>query len=115
MNLAALSLLDEGEHGAGNQASSWENHDAGGREAGLKGSQEGTALGKVPSVPVATACPRALLWLHLGLVATPLSGSRGAHLGYSYTTWPMSLGKGFQDQEGRPSMCVFMYYDPDCF
>ena len=73
MNLAALSLLDEGEHGAGNQASSWENHDAGGREAGLNGSQEGTALGKVPSVPVATACPRALLWLHLGLVATPLS------------------------------------------
>ena len=34
MNLAAPSLLDEGEHGAGNQASSWENQAAGGWGAG---------------------------------------------------------------------------------
>lgn len=30
MNRAALSLLDEGTHRAGNQAPSWENRDAGG-------------------------------------------------------------------------------------
>ena len=60
-------------------------------------------------------CPRALLWPNLGLVACSPEWQWERSAGLELYYLANDLGKGFQDQEGRLSMCVFMYYDPDCF